>query len=134
MQKTPRSLRCGRSYSVQFCFLFIISGLDRLCGLVLRAPDYRFRSPGFDSRRYRIFWEVVGLERGPLSLVSITEKVPEWKSSGSRSRNSSLTAVRIRCADHVDNLYPQKLALTSLTSDGRLVDTVRLRTKATQFL
>jgi hypothetical protein len=25
---------------------------------------------GFDSRRYWIFWEVVGLERGPLSLVS----------------------------------------------------------------
>jgi hypothetical protein len=24
---------------------------------------------GFDSRRYQIFWEVVGLERGPLSLV-----------------------------------------------------------------
>jgi hypothetical protein len=25
---------------------------------------------GFDSWRYQIFWEVVGLERGPLSLVS----------------------------------------------------------------
>jgi hypothetical protein len=29
------------------------------------------KDPGFDSRRYQIFWEVVGLERAPLSLVSI---------------------------------------------------------------
>jgi hypothetical protein len=30
---------------------------------------------GFDSRRHHIFWEVVGLERGPLSLVSTTEEL-----------------------------------------------------------
>jgi hypothetical protein len=29
----------------------------------------------------------VGLERGPLSLVRITEVLLEWKSSGSGSRN-----------------------------------------------
>jgi hypothetical protein len=46
------------------------------------------------------FWEVVGLERGPLSLVSITEELLEWKSSGSGSGKSILTAVGIRCADH----------------------------------
>jgi hypothetical protein len=28
---------------------------------------------GFYSRRYQIIWEVVGLEQGPLSLVSKTE-------------------------------------------------------------
>jgi hypothetical protein len=28
---------------------------------------------GFDSRRYKIFCEVVGLDRGPLSLVSTIE-------------------------------------------------------------
>ena len=28
-----------------------------------------YRGPGFDPRRYQIFWVVVGLERGPLSLV-----------------------------------------------------------------
>jgi hypothetical protein len=27
---------------------------------------FRPRGPGFDSRRYQIFWELVGLERGPL--------------------------------------------------------------------
>jgi hypothetical protein len=36
----------------------------------------------FDSRRYQIFWEVVGLERSPLCLVSTTEKLLERKSSG----------------------------------------------------
>jgi hypothetical protein len=30
---------------------------------------------GFDSRRYQIFCEVVGLERGPLSLVSTNEEL-----------------------------------------------------------
>jgi hypothetical protein len=29
--------------------------VDRLCGLVVRVPDYRFRGDGFDSRRYQIF-------------------------------------------------------------------------------
>jgi hypothetical protein len=43
---------------------------DRLCGLVVRVPGYRYRGLGFDSQRYLIFWEMVGLERGPLSLVS----------------------------------------------------------------
>jgi hypothetical protein len=46
------------------------SSIDRLSGLVVRVPGYRSRGPGFDSRRYQIFWEVVGLEWGPLSLVS----------------------------------------------------------------
>ena len=32
---------------------FII--LDRLCGLVVRVAGYRYRGPGFDSRRYQIF-------------------------------------------------------------------------------
>jgi hypothetical protein len=40
-----------------------------------------------DSRRYQIFWDVVGLERGPLSLVRIIEKLLEWKSSGSGQEN-----------------------------------------------
>jgi hypothetical protein len=36
---------------------------DRLCGLVVRVLDYRSRGPGFDSRLYQIFLEVVGLEQ-----------------------------------------------------------------------
>jgi len=40
--------------------------------------------------------------------------------------------VGIRCADHVTPLYPQKLALTSPTADGRSVGIVRSRAKATE--
>jgi hypothetical protein len=42
---------------------------------------------GFDFRRYQIFREVVGLERGPLSLVSTTEELRRRKSSGSGLEN-----------------------------------------------
>ena len=54
------------------------------------------------------------------------------KSSGSRSRKQRLTAVGIRCADHVTPLYPQNLALTSPTGGGRSVGIVRVRTKVTE--
>ena len=50
---------------------------DRLCGLVVRVSGYRYRGSGFDSRRYQIFWVVVDLERGPLSLVRSTEELLE---------------------------------------------------------
>jgi len=59
-----------------------INSVDRLCGLVVRVSGYRYRGPGFDPWRYQIFWIVVGLERGPLSLVSLVrsiEELLEWK-------------------------------------------------------
>jgi hypothetical protein len=37
---------------------------------------------GFDSRLYQIFCQAVGLERGPLSLVSTAEELLGRKSSG----------------------------------------------------
>jgi hypothetical protein len=40
-----------------------------VCGLVVRAPAYRSRGPG-SIPGYQMFCEAVGLERGPLSLVS----------------------------------------------------------------
>jgi hypothetical protein len=43
----------------------------------------QIQRPGFDSRCYQIFWEVAGLERGPLSLVSTIEELLGRKSSGS---------------------------------------------------
>ena len=52
---------------------------DRLCGLVVRVSGYRYRGLGFDSRRYQIFWVVVGLERGSLSLVRSIEELLEFK-------------------------------------------------------
>jgi hypothetical protein len=42
---------------------------------------------GFDSLRYQIFCEVVGLERGPLSLVSTNEVLIERKNSGTGLEN-----------------------------------------------
>jgi hypothetical protein len=53
------------------------STFSTVSGLVARVPGYRSRGPGFDFRRYQIFWEVVGLERGPLSLVRIIEELLE---------------------------------------------------------
>ena len=51
--------------------------VPRLCGLVVRVSGYRYRDPGFDSRRYQIFGVVAGLERGPLSLVRSIEELLE---------------------------------------------------------
>jgi hypothetical protein len=93
---------------------------------------YRSRGPGFDSRRYQIFWGVVGLERDPLSLVSITEELLGRNSSGSGLGNRDCG-----CGDPLpwpcDTLYPQMLALTSPTSGGCSVAIVRSRTKVMEF-
>jgi hypothetical protein len=50
---------------------------DRLCGLVVRVPDYKPRAPVFDSRRCWIIREAVRLEWGPLSIVRMTEELVE---------------------------------------------------------
>jgi hypothetical protein len=55
---------------------------------------------GFDSRSYQVFWEVVGLERGSISLVSTLEELLGRKSSGS-GLESENTAIRIHHAEHV---------------------------------
>jgi hypothetical protein len=75
----------------------------------------------------------VGLERGPLSLVSITEELLGRNSSGSGLENRQYgreDPLRWPC----DTLYPQKLALTSPTSGGRSVGIVFLRAKASEFV
>jgi hypothetical protein len=60
----------------------IISGI--LCGLVVRVPGYRSRSPCSipGATRFSVKY-VVGLERDALSLVSTIEELLERKSSGS---------------------------------------------------
>jgi hypothetical protein len=79
-------------YSISTADVCLVSRMTNFV-LVVEVPGYRSRDPGFDSRRYQIFWEAVSLERGPLSLVIITEELLECKSSGSRSRKPRLTAV-----------------------------------------
>jgi hypothetical protein len=72
----------------------------------------------------------VGLERGPLWLVSTTEELLDRKSNGSGQETEN-TVVGIRWPH--DTLYQQKLALTSHTSGGRSVGIVRSRTQAMEF-
>jgi hypothetical protein len=50
---------------------------DRLCGLVVRVLGYRPGGPGSITITTRK--KVVGLERGPLSLVSATEELLDRK-------------------------------------------------------
>jgi hypothetical protein len=61
----------------------------------------RIHRSEFYSRRYQIFWKVMGLERGPLCLVSTTEELFGRKSSCSGLTKTENTAVRIRHADQV---------------------------------
>jgi hypothetical protein len=86
---------------------------------------------GFNSQRYQIFWEVVCLERGPLSLVSTIEELHRRKSSG-----FSLESHEYGHRDTplcVTPLYLQTLALTLPTSGGRLVGIVHSGTRAMEF-
>jgi hypothetical protein len=91
--------------SVYVCSLFLvlhifsILGCDCLCGLVVRVPGYISRGLGFDSWHHQIFWEVVSLEWGPLSLLSTIEELLGKKSSD-LSLEIENTAVGIRCTDH----------------------------------
>ena len=73
-----------------------------------------------------------GSETGSTQPREVNWGATGIKSSGSGPENR-LTAVEIRCADHVTSLYPQKMALTSPTGGGRSVGIVRSRTKATEF-
>jgi hypothetical protein len=87
---------------------------DNLYGPVVRVSCHRSRGsrvPRFNSRRYQIFWEVVGLERGTIEDLL-------W-------RNSSGFGLENRAYDRGDPLrwprdilYSQKLALTSSACGG----------------
>jgi hypothetical protein len=59
----------------------------------------QIQRPGFDSRHYQQK-KVVGLERGPLSLVSTTEELLDRKVAVPVYKTEN-TALRIRHADHV---------------------------------
>jgi hypothetical protein len=91
-----------------------------LCSLVVRVPGYRTRGPRFESQCYQIFWEVLGLRWGPLSLVSTIEELLERKSNSSGleireyGRGDPSSWPR-------DTLYQQKLALTSPTSGSYII-------------
>jgi hypothetical protein len=79
---------------------------------------------GFDSRRYQIFWEVVGLERGPLSLV-ITIQEPFERNS----RGSGIESRKYGLRD--PSRWPR--GTNCPTIGGRSVGIVRSRTQAREF-
>jgi hypothetical protein len=80
--------------------LLILNSLlyDRLCGLVVRVLVYRSRGPGSISSSTKK--KVVGLERGPLSLVGTTEELLDRKVAAPVYKTEN-TAVGIRHGDHV---------------------------------
>jgi hypothetical protein len=92
----------------------------------------QIRRSGLDSRRYHILWEAVGLERGPLSLVSTIDDLLGRKSSGS-GLESREYGRRGRHAAHVAPSISKKLTLALPTSGGGSVGIVRSRTQATPF-
>jgi hypothetical protein len=67
--------------AIKNLMMFIIhsslSNKDCLSGIVVRVTDNSLRGPGFDFRPYQSFWVAVGVERGPLSLVRINERLLE---------------------------------------------------------
>jgi hypothetical protein len=90
----------------------------------------QIQGSGYDSRHYQIFWEVVGLELGLLSLVSTIEELLGRKSSCSSLENREYGR-RNSSRWPRGTLYSQKLVLTSQTS-GSSIGIVRSRAQATQ--
>jgi hypothetical protein len=79
-----RTERYCASCEVRTVFIYVmLKKVDRLCGLVVIVPGYRFRGPGSIPGATRFSEKQWGLERGPLSLVSTIEGLLERKSSGS---------------------------------------------------
>jgi hypothetical protein len=74
----------------------------------------------------------VGLERGPLSLVSTTEELLDRKVASPAYKTENMV-VGIRHADHVAPSIRKKFAMTSPTSGGRSVGIVRSRTQTMDF-
>jgi hypothetical protein len=74
----------------------------------------------------------VGLERGPLSLVSTTEELLDRKVAALVYKTKN-KAVGIRHADHVAHSIRKMLVITSPTSGGRSVGIVRSRTQTMEF-
>jgi hypothetical protein len=74
----------------------------------------------------------MGMERGPLSLVSKTEELLNRKIASPVYKTEN-TAVGIRHADHVAPSISKKLAISSPKSGGRSVSIVRSRTQTMEL-
>jgi hypothetical protein len=122
----------GGNYSAQvYCIL--IDTIRPPLWSIGQSSWLQIQRSGFDLWRYQIFWEVVGLKRGPLSLVSTIEELLGRKKFRLRSRKRRIRPWGIRRADFATSLCPQKLTLTSPTSGSHSVGTFRSWTQATEF-
>jgi hypothetical protein len=92
----------------------------------------QIHTTGFDSRRYRIFWEVVGLERSALSLVTTIKELLGRKSIGSGLEIREYGRKDPSCWP-CGTFYQKNLVLTSPKSGGRSIGIVRSRTQAMDF-
>jgi hypothetical protein len=93
-----------------------------------RVLVYTSRDTGFDSRRYQIFREDLGLERGPFILVRSVEELLEIE-SGYFDLENRLTAEGIRCVDHATP-STSKSRHCFAGRGGRSVHRVRYRTRS----
>jgi hypothetical protein len=93
------------------------------------VTGYRYRGPGLDSQHYQIFWEVVGLEWGPLSPVSTTEGLLGRKSNGSgleireygrRDPSRWSRGTLCRCSSLADSGHGFFFTCRTLQGHGRL--------------
>jgi hypothetical protein len=89
-------------------------------------PEARVRFSALPEKK------VVGLERGPLSLVGTAEELLDRKVAAPVYKTEN-TAVGIRHADHAAPSIRKKLTITSPTSGGRSVGIVRSRTQTMEF-
>jgi hypothetical protein len=101
------AVRYNAAHSSEFCLTEALSCLLWSSG---QGSCLQIQRSRIDSRSHQILWEVVGLERGPLCLVSTTEELLGRKSSGS--------GVEIREYGRRDpsrwprgTLYPQKVGI-----------------------
>jgi hypothetical protein len=98
---------------------------------VVRVVGYRSGGPGSIPGTTRKK-KVVGLEWGPLSLVSTTEEILDRKVAAAVYKTENM-AIGIRHADHVATSVRKKLAITSPTSGSHLVGIVRSRTQTMEL-
>jgi hypothetical protein len=78
------SLASRRVFTPGLCLQSRIEDDSYLCLMIRTASMvYRSRGPEFDCLRYQNFRQIMGIERGRLSLVRITEELLGRSNSGS---------------------------------------------------
>jgi hypothetical protein len=111
----------------------IVHYFYRLSDLVVTLLGYRSRGLGSIPGATRFFWEVVSLERGPFSLVSLIEGLLLIKNSDS-GQETEIKAVGNRCSNHATFPLYAKVGTNSPTGGGPSFGIVRSRTKAMELV